>query len=93
MIHGTLALSERICAEAGITRNPPIEVRFQEAIVVPDGTVLTRLKGAVRFSRVGFDLFLKHLHLHLGCLQPLTACGASPDTLAQELGGMHRSHS
>jgi hypothetical protein len=56
LIHATLALSERICAAAGITRNPQIESRFQEGIVVPGGTVLTRLKGAVRFSREGFGL-------------------------------------
>jgi hypothetical protein len=73
LIHGTLALSERICAAAEITRNPLIETRFQEAIVVPDGTVLTRLRGAVRFSRVGFGLFLEHLHLPPDCLQPLMA--------------------
>ncbi len=48
LIRGTLALSERICAAAGVTRNPEIVTRFQEDIVVPDGTVLTSLKGAVR---------------------------------------------
>jgi len=73
LIHGTLALSERICAAAEITRNPLIETRFQEAIVVPDGTVLTRLRGAVRFSRVGFGVFLEHLHLPPDCLQPIMA--------------------
>ena len=35
--------------------------------------MLTRLKGAVRFSRAGFDLFLRNLGLPLDCLRPLTA--------------------
>ena len=73
LIHGTLGLSERMCAAAGITRNPPLESRFQEPIEVPDGAVLTRLKGAVRFSRTGFGRFLKSLHLPVDCLQPLIA--------------------
>jgi hypothetical protein len=73
LIHGTLALSERICAAAGITRNPEIVTRFQEDIVVPDGTALTRLKGAVRFSREGFGLFLRNLNLPVDCLRSLTA--------------------
>ena len=73
LIHVTLALSELICAAAGITRNPEIVTRFQEDIVVPTGTVLTRLKGAVRFSRAGFGLFLRNLGLPLDCLRPLTA--------------------
>ena len=92
LIRGTLALSERICAAAGITRNPPIETRFQEAIVVPDGTVLTRLKGAVRFSRAEFGLFLEHLHLPLDCLQPLTpnAQDLQPDADFQISGLLSR---
>lgn len=73
VIHGTLALSEHICGAAGITRNPRIESRFQEDIVIPNGRVLTRLKSAVRFSRAGFDLLLRNLGLPVGCLQPLTA--------------------
>jgi hypothetical protein len=73
LILGTLALSERICAAAAITRNPQIEGRFQEDIVVPDGTVLTRLKGAVRFSREAFGLLLLNLGLPLDCLRLLTA--------------------
>ena len=73
LIHGTLALSERICAAAGIARNPQIVERFQEDIVVPNGAVLTRLKNAVRFSREGFGLFLLNLRLPLDCLQPLMA--------------------
>lgn len=72
LIHGTLALSDRICAAAGITRNPEIVTRFQEDIVVPAGTVLTRLKGAVRFSRAALGLFLRNLRLPVDCLQPLT---------------------
>ena len=72
LISGTLALSERICAMAGITRNPEIVARFQEEIVVPNGAVLARLKGAVRFSRAGYGLFLRNLGLPVDCLQPLT---------------------
>jgi len=73
VIRGTLALSERICATAGITRNPAIESRFQENIVIPNGTLLTQLKSAVRFSRAGLDLLLRNLDLPVDCLQPLTA--------------------
>lgn len=73
LIHGTLGLSERICATAGITRNPPLESRFQEPIEVPDGTALARLKNAVRFSRAGFNLLLESLHLPIDSLQPLIA--------------------
>lgn len=63
LIRGTLAISERICEAAGIRRNPPIGSRFQEDIVVPNGSVLARLKSAVRFSRAAFDLFLRDLGL------------------------------
>jgi hypothetical protein len=73
LIHATLALSERICEMAGIVRNPLIESRYHEAIEVPDGTVLARLKDAVRFSRAGFGLFLERLHLPADSLQPLIA--------------------
>jgi hypothetical protein len=73
LIHGTLALSEQICAASGITRNPEVAARFQEDIVVPNGTVLARLKGAVRFSREAFCLFLRNLGLPVDCLRPLTA--------------------
>jgi hypothetical protein len=73
LIHGTLGLSERMCGAAGITRNPPLEPRFQERIEVPDGTVLTRLRGAVRFSRAGFRGLLESLQLPVDCLQPLIA--------------------
>lgn len=72
-IRGTLALSERICAAAGIIRNPAIEPHFQEDIVVPNGMVLRQLKSAVRFSRAGFDLFLRNLGVGEDCLQRLTA--------------------
>jgi hypothetical protein len=72
VIYGTLALSEQICAAAKITRNPEIVARFQEDIVVPNGTFLARLKGAVRFSRAGYGLFLRTLGLPVDCLQPLT---------------------
>jgi hypothetical protein len=76
LIHVTLALSERICEMAGIVRNPPIESRYHEAIEVPDGTVLARLKGAVRFSRAGFNLFIETLRLPADSLQPLFATDA-----------------
>jgi hypothetical protein len=92
LIHGTLALSERICAAAGITRNPQIESRFQEDIVVPDGTVLTRLKGAVRFSREGFGHFLLDLGLPVDCLRTLTATAQDlqPDADFQITGLLSR---
>lgn len=72
LIHGTLAVSERICAVAGVKRNPVIVSRFGEDVVVPDGTHLTRLKSAVRFSREAFITFLRNLGLPVDCLQPLT---------------------
>ena len=92
LISGTLALSERICAMAGITRNPEIVGRFQEEIVVPNGAVLARLKGAVRFSRVGYGLFLRSLGLPIDCLQPLTVTpqDAEPDGDLQIVGLLSR---
>lgn len=76
LIHGTLALSDRVCELAGIVRNPHVESQFQEPIVVPDGTVLSRLKSAVRFNREGFALFLRNLHLPIDALRPLFATEA-----------------
>src|ERR1700677_2214763 len=72
LIHGTLAVSERICEVAGVKRNPAVVSRCGEDVVVPDGTHLTRLKSAVRFSREAFFLFLRNLGLPVDCLQPLT---------------------
>jgi hypothetical protein len=83
LIHGTLALSERICDVAGIIRNPPVESRFQEPIVVPDGTTLARLKNAVRFSSAAFRMFLERLQLPLDSLQPITATVAELQLDAQ----------
>ncbi len=55
--------------------------------------MLTRLKGAVRFSREGFGLFLLNLGLPVGCLRPLTATAQDlqPDADFQITGLLSRN--
>lgn len=72
LIHGTLALSDRICSLGGLSRNPNLDATFGENIVIPAGTLLAQLKASVRFSDVTLREFLRSKGLPPTCLAPLT---------------------
>jgi hypothetical protein len=72
LIHGTLALSDRICRLGGVERNPDLSTNGDEKIVVPVGTRLAQLKASVRLSHAEFEHFLRSNGLLTNCLAPIT---------------------
>jgi hypothetical protein len=72
LIHGTLALSDRMCHAADLHRNPDLGRNSGTSILVPPGTRLAQLKASVRISHVVFDDFLRSRGLPTDCLAPLT---------------------
>lgn len=72
LIHGTLALSERMCEAAGVRRNPDLANNIGTSIIVPSGLRLNQLKASARLSRFVFEEFLRSKGLPADCLAPLT---------------------
>jgi hypothetical protein len=72
LIHGTLALSDRICRLGEVERNPDLATSGTGDIVVPDGTRLAQLKASVRLSHASLGNFLRSRSLPTDCLAPLT---------------------
>lgn len=72
LIHGTLALSDRICRAASLCRNPDLGSNNGTSILVPPGIRLAQLKTSVRLSHVVFEGFLRSKGLPPDCLAPLT---------------------
>ena len=72
LIHGTLALSDRMCELAGVRRNPDLSTTGDGTIVVPDGKRLAELKASVRLSHAALGDFLHSKGLPTDCLAPLT---------------------
>jgi hypothetical protein len=72
LIHGTLALSDRMCNLAGVGRNPDLSATGDGNIVVPDGKRLAELKASVRLSHAALGDFLRSTGLPTDCLAPLT---------------------
>jgi hypothetical protein len=72
LIHGTLALSDRMCRLAGVQRNPDLGTTGDGNIVVPDGKRLAELKAAVRLSHAALGDFLRNRGHPTDCLAPLT---------------------
>ena len=81
LIHGTLALSDRICRLGGVQRNPDLSPNSDANIVVPDGRRLAQLKASVRLSHAAVGDFLRSRGLPVDCLAPLTVLA---DHLPQE---------
>jgi hypothetical protein len=72
LIHGTLALSDRMCRLAGVQRNPDLSTTDDGNIVVPDGKRLAGLKASVRLSHAALGDFLRSRGHPADCLAPLT---------------------
>ncbi len=72
VIHGTLALSDRMCKLAGVRRNPDLSTNGDGSIVVPDGRRLAQLKASVRLSHGALRDFLSSRGLPTDCLALLT---------------------
>jgi hypothetical protein len=72
LIHGTLALSDRICRLAGVKRNPELSTSGDGNIFVPNGKRLAELKASVRLSRAALGDFLRSRGHPTDCLAPLT---------------------
>ena len=71
LIHGTLALSDRMCRLAGVQRNPDLSMAGDRNIVVPDGKRLAELKASVRLSHAALGGFLRSRGHPTDCLAPL----------------------